>query len=34
MRSRAFAPLYLAVIAIAMVGWLWTLAKGIVWALI
>jgi hypothetical protein len=29
MRARVFGFLYLAAIAVAMIGWLWVLAEGL-----
>jgi hypothetical protein len=33
MRSHLFRTAYLFVIAVATIGWLWTLAQSLVWAL-
>jgi hypothetical protein len=33
MRSVVFRVAYLFAIAAATIGWLWTLAQGLVWAL-
>ena len=33
MGARAFGVLYLAAIAVAMIGWLWILAEGFAWAI-
>jgi hypothetical protein len=32
-RARFLKLLYLAAIAVAMIGWLWLLVKGLAWAL-
>jgi hypothetical protein len=33
MRSRVFRLIYLAAIAVAMIGWLWMLVEGFAWAI-
>ena len=33
MRSRGLRIVYLAAIAVAMIGWLWMLFEGFTWAL-
>ncbi len=32
MRARLFRVFYLTAIAVAMMGWLWMLVEGVVWA--
>jgi hypothetical protein len=33
MSARVFGFLYLAAIAVAMIGWLWILVEGFAWAI-
>jgi hypothetical protein len=33
MRSRLFEILFIAAIAVAMIGWMWVLVEGVAWTL-